>query len=212
MYRIVMRIVWLQVVVILFACNSEPGIPRAIAPTNAAPGHISLEISSNKQNWQFVVTPTAGSLDDLNRPKSSDSSLKSQAPPTGQADCSFKGSQASSPDDRFIAQCDGGYPGKAADFRILQASTKTVTFHWGRIDRQILGFVWSPNSQCIALLTSSQTPGHGPLELLWAYAGHPVPHVTVYLELIRADGIHLNEYVVMSNVVYGEGRILEWKE
>jgi hypothetical protein len=212
--RILVRITCLQVMLSLFACHSEPRMPRPMMPPDAAPGHISLEVSSNKQAWRFVVTPSIGSVvaSNLDRQGTSESAPRLQVAPTGEANCFFQGAAASSPDDRYIAQCEGGYPGRNADFRILQTSTKSESYHWDKIGRQILGFVWSPNSQSIAVLTSSQIPGRGPLELLWAYAGHPVPHVTVYLDFIRADGRFLDEYLIMNDVVYGKGRILDWKK
>lgn len=212
MIRILFRIICLLVVLSLIACHSDSRMPRPIVPPDAAPGHISLEVSSNKQTWRFVVTPSIGSVvdSDLDHQGTGDSASIIEGGPTAEANCFFQGSSAPSPDVRFIAQCDGGYPGKNADFRILQASTKSATYHWDKAGRQILGFVWSPNSQSIAILTSSQIPGRGPIELLWAYAGHPVPHVTVYLDFIRTDGTYSYEYIIMNDVVYGKGRILDW--
>ena len=178
-----------------------------------APGRIILEVSSDTRIWRYEVTPNTGAVSELEPGIPQEGGSKHEIPvfATGEANCFFDGTEAKSPDDRFIAKCSGGYPGKPAEFRITNADTKSTTYQWDKGDRQILGFVWSPNSHSIGLLTSSQKRGNGPLELIWALAGHPVPYVTVYLDFIGMDGTAPSEYQIKSNVLYGRARILDWK-
>jgi len=62
----------------------------------------------------------------------------------------------------------------------------------------------------LALLNHSERRGFGPLELLWAVAGHPVPHNTFYLLIIDAESGRSVEYVLRKDVAEGAARILDW--
>ncbi len=206
------RIICLQIVLGLLGCGKESRTSNPVVPIDLAPGRITLEVSSNSHSWQYQVTPFTGTVVELglNSPESVGSKQAIQVSTTGKANCFFEGSEAKSPDDGYIAQCSGGYPGKPAEFGIRKSNTKSATFQLDKSGRQILGFVWSPNSHSVALLTSSQKRGYGPLELLWAFAGHPVPRVTVYLDFIGADGAYYSEYLIKSDILYGKARILNW--
>jgi hypothetical protein len=54
--------------------------------------------------------------------------------------------------------------------------------------------------------------GKSPLELLSALSGHPVPHDTVFLDIMDVQTRKVVEYVVRKDVVSSFTRILKWSE
>ena len=51
-----------------------------------------------------------------------------------------------------------------------------------------------------------------PLELLSALSGHPVPHDTVFLDIMDVQTRKVVEYAVRKDVVSSFTRILKWSE
>lgn len=185
---------------VMVSCESQPQVK---IPNEIGPRKITLEVSSNKRNWGYVVTPSMGTVVESSIP------LPDKWPPS--ADCYFQGSQVDSPDGRLMAKCFDGLPGKPPQFQVVVKATGTTTYQRAESSRDLLSFEWAPNSRPIALVTASQRRGNGPLELIWAGAGHPVPHVTIYVEIVAADGSGSWEYLVKRDVVYGRAAILNWR-
>jgi hypothetical protein len=204
----------------LSACKHEPPSTQQVLARDIAPGRIDIEVISPRQGgddyWAYRVTPSEGSVARTSVGRQTASDWEPLAPEfsAGQANC-FQGSQASSPDQKLLARCFGERPGKPAQFTIGPNTPgdgnkflfRFTPDRWRRIE----GFVWSPNSRSIALLISSERYGKGPLERLWALAGHPVPHNTVYLDLNDVESGNTVEYLIRSDVVHGGARIVAWK-
>ncbi len=116
--------------------------------------------------------------------------------------------EASSLDGRYLARCSG-----SADFEVVDTKTAATLYHWKPNEwRGIRGFAWAPNSHSIAILNYSEYYGKSPLELLSGLSGHPVPHDTVFLDVIDVRTASVTEYLVRKNVVYSFTRILKWSE
>lgn len=83
---------------------------------------------------------------------------------------------------------------------------------WKPKERGIRGFAWAPNSPSIAILNVSTYVGKMPMELLAALSGHPVPHDTVFLDILDVRTGQVTEYTIRRNVVSSFTRILDWSE
>jgi len=80
-----------------------------------------------------------------------------------------------------------------------------------RLENNIQHVAWSLDSKSIAILNSSYRIGVAPHELLFAFAGHPVPHNNFYLELIKINSGESMQFLIVKNIIYGRGRV-HWKE
>jgi len=94
-------------------------------------------------------------------------------------------------------------------FLVVQDNTGATVSQWKR-SRGIRGFAWAPNSRSIAVLNTANHIGLSPLELLSALSGHPVPHDTVFLDIVDVQTKKVAEYVVRKDVVSSFTRILKW--
>lgn len=211
MDRAGMKIAYLVALVSLTACNKRKTVLGPIVPNNVAPGSIELEISSDLHNWRYEITPSIGKISELDN--SGLASVKPFPPnPSGEINCVSQGSKLESSDGKFVAECSDEFPGEPAAFSIAQTSTNLVTYRSKKEGQQLHGIAWSPNSNSVAMLTSSKINGNGPLELFWAFAGHPVPHMAMHIEIVGADGKSWAEYLVRDDVRYGMGRIIDWRQ
>jgi hypothetical protein len=67
---------------------------------------------------------------------------------------------------------------------------------------------WSPDSSYIAVLTSTRWLGLWPWELLSAVAGHPVFHITFYLEIYDTAGHRVFDRRVKGGLKNGSGSMV----
>jgi hypothetical protein len=97
------------------------------------------------------------------------------------------------------------------EFSVIRNKTTETLYHWNPKDwRGVRGFVWAPNSRSVAFLNKSEYYRKSPLELLSALSGHPVPHDTVFLNVLDVGTGRVSEYVVRRNVYAAFTRILNW--
>ena len=73
--------------------------------------------------------------------------------------------------------------------------------------RGLSDLVWKPDSQVLLILEEKSHFGLNPLELLSAFAGHPVPHNDIYFAYldVKSGAFIENEKPFMKNIRYGEG-------
>jgi hypothetical protein len=220
--------IFLQIVVIalassLMGCSrgqmeqSPPSARQAILSGDVAPGVILIDIlkSGHPENyWQYEVRPTIGLVrkvkEETFRDYAHEDIPHDFLPPAGAIGACPSDTKAISLDRSFLAYCAG-----ASEGGLVIADTKTLTilFLWKPQEwRGISGFGWSPNSQSIAILNRSSYYGKTPLELLSGKLGHPVPHDTIFLDVLEVRTGKTTEYPIREDVPYSFSRILNWSQ
>jgi hypothetical protein len=111
-----------------------------------------------------------------------------------------------SPDGKLQALCSAGEDDQLS----VTDRTGAVLCTWNPGKRRIRGFAWAPTSSSVAILDNSSRFGMGPLELLAALSGHPVPHDTIFLDFLDVKTGKATEYLIRANVVSSFTRILKW--
>lgn len=195
----------------LLACRAQPSRNQSTVPSEVAPGTIVLDVvSEGGRYWQFRATPSSGVVREIDSGRRTSEAWPVPRLATGSVDCSL-GGQATSANQRFVAKCFGDVPGEPPQFVVTSVAGKEAVFQWNPVSRRgISAFAWSPNSASVALMTYSERPGMGPIELLWRGAGHPVPHDTFYLDIVDVKNGKTVEYTIRRDVVVGNARILDW--
>lgn len=196
--------------------QSSPPARQAIMSGDVAPGVILIDIlkSGHPENyWQYEVRPTIGSVrkvkEETFRDYAHEDIPHDFLPPTGAIGRCPSDTKATSLDRKFLAYC------AASEGGLVIADTKTlgILFLWKPQEwRGISGFGWSPNSQSIAILNRSSYYGKTPLELLSGKLGHPVPHDTIFLDVLDVRTGKTTEYPVREDVTYSFARILNWSQ
>lgn len=217
----------------MFACLETAGrssqhrsSPLPVVSGEIAPGRIVVDILERRGREHYhvyEVRPSKGSLDLMSEETFQDYQHERithqyQRPSGAISNCASEEPTAESPDAKYIAGCtvDVQPSGRLSRkyfqvFFVNERNTGKEVFRWKLDQRRLIhGFAWSPNSQSGALLNSTKVYGKGPLELIWAWAGHPVPHNTVYLHIIPISTMQPVEYRIRSNVLYASSRILNW--
>lgn len=195
--------------------GTEQQVQQALG-ADVAPGVILVDIleAGHPEHYrQYEVQPTAGSVRRVKEETFSDY-LNRDLPrfflePTGSLSRCSSDNRASSPDGKYVAYCAGGDGGLS-----VHDQTGVGNSHlWKpRGWRGIRGFGWAPNSGSVAILNVSSYVGKTPLELLAAFSGHPVPHDTIFLDILDVRTGTTTEYLVRKNVVSSFTRILKWSE
>ena len=185
---------------------------------DSAPGIVLVDILEGGQPehyWQSQVQPSSGTVRDVLTAEFRDYSEEkiptSFQEPAGAGGCKDISVSASSPDGKFVAQCESDYQWESDHLQIKDSTTSATLYSWKTDERrEIRGFAWSPNSNSIAVLNTSEYYGKSPVELLSALSGHPVPHNTVFLDVIDLQKRSATEYLIKQNVISAFCRILSW--
>jgi hypothetical protein len=187
----------------------------ATAP--AAPGVILVDIAGNGMRndhyWQYEVRPSSGLVwlvkDEQFKPRSqTDVPHIFQEPAGAIQGCEHKPS-APAPDGRFTAQCTGS-SFHDEEISIVEIGSARKLSRWTRKDRSISGFAWAPDGLSVAILSESEHYGKDPLGIVAGVSGHPIPHSSVFLDVIDIRTGRVSEYLIRANVLYARSRILKW--
>ena len=209
-------------------------VRQRVLSGDAAGGKISVAVVDQRRRehyYQYEIRPSRGTVvltgeetfEYLQEP----ATPESKEPSGAIYDCFMKFEPtylAKSPDGKYVAACKQGswrtpipgIPGAFSYkyfeiFSVTQVESGKEVFQWKLDDgRRIHGFTWSPNSRSVAVLNSTQRVGKGPLETIWTWAGHPVPHHTVYLNVIPVDTMQPIQYEIRGDVLYARAKILDW--
>jgi hypothetical protein len=181
---------------------------------DVAPGTILVDIleSGHPENyWQYEVQPTSGSVRKIKEETFADYAHEDIPhvflQPSGAIEACSSEPKADSPDGKYLAYCKGSESGLSV---ANKKSTRVLSYWTPKEWRGIRGFAWAPNSQSVAILNISSYYGKSPLERLSGLSGHPVPHDTIFLDVLDVRTGKTTEYVVRENVPYSFARILNW--
>ncbi len=189
----------------------------ATAPAVAAPGVILVDLTGNGTRndhyWQYEVRPSSGLVRLV---KDEQFKLGSQTDlphifqePAGAIQGCETSLSAPSPDGRFTARCTGR-SFHDEEISIAESGSPLEVRRWGRKDRSIQGFAWAPDGRSVAILSESEHYGKDPLGVLAGLSGHPIPHSSVFLDVIDIRTGRISEYLIRANVIYAQSRILKW--
>lgn len=137
--------------------------------------------------------------------------------PSGRIDYCYGSPRVASPDGQLAVHCEGDrFRGsgrhEADQIVVIDAKRKNEILRKAiPRDEWINGFVWSPDSQSVAVLTSSWRIGWGPLDLLTVLLMQPVPYQTFNLIIYRVNGDESRIPRVRTWSRYGWGRVLGWR-
>lgn len=192
---------------------------QTVLSTDVAPGAITIDVLESgrpEHYWQYEIRPSGGTVISSREERFADPSHEVipsifQEPTGAVQSCRTKPG-ASSTDRKFFAWCDSAVPERGGDkLLIVDAMTKLQMYEWGPKQwRKISGFAWAPNSDSLAILNISSYYGKNPIELLSALSGHPVPHDTIFLDIVGIKTGRVAEYRVRENVISSFSRILKW--
>jgi hypothetical protein len=202
----------------LISCSSgrtEQPAGQTIMDGDVAPGVILVDIlkSGRPENyWQYEVRPTAGSIRKVTEEIFPDYSHENIPhvflQPAGAIGACSSNIKAVSHDEKYLAYCSGSQLGL-----FVTDKSAGIVSHWMPDEwRGIRGFGWAPNSQSVAILNISSYYGKSPIERLSGLFGHPVPHDTVFLDILDVRTGKTTEYLVRENVPYSFTRILKWSQ
>ena len=216
---------------LLFACTTSSLALNFLACTGSrhgarplaiggdvAPGTLLidvLEAGHPEHYWQYELQPATGTLR-VTKELSFADYTREDMPRTFQEPAGAIGACAGnpnlvaiSPNGTFSARCR-----TASHSDQLEIDSVGVggLREWKPKERGIRGFAWAPNSRSIAILNVSSYIGMKPLELLAAFSGHPVPHDTVFLEVLDVQTAQATEFTIRDNVVSSFTRILNWSK
>jgi|SRR5690348_7463053 len=186
---------------ILSAACSGCRTTRPILSVDEAPGFITIDILEGGQPehyWLYQLQPSAGDLHLIKQRTFPDYKHEDMSVAAARS--------AISPDGNYLA-C---FVRRTQEFDIKDAFSGETRFHWNIWRRDIQGFAWSPNSNSVAILTTTNWPGINPLEFLALFAGHPVAHNTIYLTIVDYKRGDQAEYLIRRNIVSAYTRILAW--
>lgn len=198
----------------LLSCSgSQTERSKTVVSADAPPGAVLVDVLEGGQPehyWQYKVQPAVGVVS-LVREEIFEDYKHRDVPrtfsrPAGSVPNCSKTPGATSPNGTYQAYCSGD---SSEDFYVADNAGRNL-HHWS--GKEIRGFAWAPNSLSVAILAVSGHAGMSPRELLSFISGHPVPHDTVFLELLDIRSGKITEYVVRRDVISSFTRILNWSE
>ncbi len=218
--RLLLKVLSLVLSLEVVGCSSSQteniAHQTALSP-DVAPGVVLIDVLEGGQPehyWQYEVQPTAGLVREVKEERFQDYAHEdiphAFQKPSGAIETCTRTPEANSPDGSYLAYCSKF---SSDEFFVIDRKTTETLRHWKPSkSRGIRGFAWAPNSRSVAFLNASSYYGKNPLELLSGLSGHPVPHDTVFLDVLDVRTGEVTEYVVRRNVVSSFSRILQWSE
>jgi len=206
---------------ILSGCgrNQTTSDKQTVLPIDVAPGTLTVDVLESgrpEHYWQYEIRPSRGTVitskeERFADPNDEDIPTAFLEPTGAVQNCRTKPA-AFSPDNQVVARCDSSVPAENRDkVVILDAKTERQIYEWAPKQwRGITGFAWAPNSGSLAILKLSSYYRNNPIESLSALSGHPVPHDTIFLDIVGIKTGKLTENRVREDVISSFCRILQW--
>jgi len=135
--------------------------------------------------WVYEVNPKDGAVALATSEQLDPSASLNIDVPNGAhiSSCSHEEFSIRSPNGRYAAVCTNqGSTGSGGTYSVVivdSASGRTTKNIPVQNFSNVGGIAWSPDSNAVTVLKESERTGYGPLEVLAALSGHPVPYDTV---------------------------------
>ena len=218
--RVLLIVLFLASSAEMIGCSSsrtEQPAPQTVLSADVAPGLVLIDVleSGKPENyWQYEVRPSSGWVRKVKQESFQDFAHENIPhvfhQPAGAIETCTKKPEANSPDGKYSAHCEKS---GSDEFFVIDKKTNEMLYHWKPTEwRGIQGFAWAPNSRSVAFLNISSYYGKSPIELLSGMSGHPVPHDTIFLNVLDVRAQKITEYQVRKDVTYSFTRILSWSE
>ena len=122
----------------------------------------------------------------------------------------------SSPNRNFIAGCSGSpVPSRiqsSPDIFLIAPTNSKPEPCQGFRGKKIVGFVWSPDSKAIAVLSSTTQVSYNPRYWLYALSGHPMQYESYYLNVIEPRTRKVVSFEIPFQTSFGRAQMLEWQQ
>jgi hypothetical protein len=180
---------YLLLAIASFCLESWPPAKSSFDPLRSVSGVIDVRILDSGlwgfKSYLYQIDVSEGRVLELEDESVSSEEFANppwRAPPGGHIDTGGSHSFAgmASPDGQYVAMSPGedGYQSNGAGqvpIVVERSSDHTEVFGASFPPRYyVRGVTWSPDSKAVALLLSSERIGFGPLDILSAFAGHPI--------------------------------------
>jgi hypothetical protein len=209
-----MRLSWYFILVLACSCllGCSAGLSEKSGIDPKLPGEIVFDLvqPGNVHNL-FISTPTTGQTSRVTNDSIPNFENGSSA---NIFHCHEKPVRPS-PSGNFIASCNGSLVpsmvGASPDsFLIAPTNAKGETFR-GLRGKQIWGFVWSPDSKAIAVLSSDVQVSYNPRYWFYALSGHPMQYETYYLNVIEPITRRVVSFEIPFQTSFGRVQWLTWR-
>jgi hypothetical protein len=176
-------------------------------------GKIIVDIAgSGRVHDRFLVLPQQGTITRLT------GSTKTESRETRSSTGAIQGCHSNptslSPDQRLVAGCQGEavavLNGSNPDQFILRGKGESTIIYQRVLGPQISGFLWSPDSQAVAVLTCTVHVSWNPRYWLEALNGHPRQYETYDLHVIDVVNLNVARFTVPLEASSSTGRIVSW--
>lgn len=158
----------------------------------------------------FIVTPETG------RVRRASIDALPHARPTGNISSCYKRPSSASLDGKFIATCDGpvlpSMSGSPPDvFSIIRTDSTPVACR-GLQGHQIIGFLWSPDSKAVAVLSTTVRVSLNPRYWFYALSGHPAQFEKYHLNVVDPATLTVSSFEIPFETRFGRAQLLEWRK
>ena len=213
------KVLFLALTFELIGCSNSRTDPvrQTVLSADVAPGIVLIDVLQSGQPesyWQYEVRPSIGLVRKV-KEESFQNYEHEDIPhvflqPTGAIEACARKPESNSLDGEYLAYCTSS---GSDEFFVIDKRTGETLYNWKPKEwRRIRGFAWAPNSHSVAFLNVSSYFGKSPLELLSGLSGHPVPHDTVFLNVLDVRTAKMDEYLVRRDVTSSFTRILNWSD
>jgi len=121
-----------------------------------------------------------------------------------------------SPDGKLVATCDGDLVAtmtvaKPDEFTIVSGSSHKIVYKTS-FEKKINGFLWSPDSQAVAVLSSKVRTSKNPGDWLYALSGHPIQYEEYYLHIVDLQTLKASSFRLPITGNSSTADMLYWKQ
>jgi hypothetical protein len=185
------------------------------------PGSLGITIRNRDRVWRYILHH--GQLRKTDRlpaaPREAKSialGMRGASTLAPQPDYDYRGPFLTSPDEHYLAASISLKPpndGLPISFVIYESQGKTLVAEVkGERLYYIESLAWSPDSRYIAVMKKQNViKPRGPLEILAAISGHPVPYNDYWLEVYDVRGDLVARSQIAKNVAGSWGEVI-WLE
>ena len=189
-------------------CNRES--PSDASQSVSVGGKVILDVLFPRlEDNLFVVVPSRGTVDKLRGEKKPEV--------VGGVENCYSAPVVNSPDRNFLASCLGEHDNpslgaKPDQFRIARGNSEPSVCR-GLKGQVILGFLWSPDSKYVAVLTENIRLSVNPRYWLYALSGHPAQFETYYLNIVDAATLKAVAFKVpIETMGGGSAGLVRWEQ
>jgi len=173
-------------------------------------GQIILDVVEPRNTHSaFIVSPREGTVLRFSRSPATDSNV-----PTRVIQSCHTKPTSISPDHKVVAECRGDavatITGSKPDEFILRSAESPVILYQRSLGQRICGFLWSPDSRAIAVLTQTVHISLNPRYWFYALSGHPMQYESYYLHAIDVANFHVASFKIPLEASFSTGELISW--